>query len=91
MLAAGNGTPQQCVFNLLSIVRGENPFERCKGMSAELSDAPLSQVMGEVVTEAAWNVKNYEPRAETEDINLVMEDVLRGRYRIGTGIITGNG
>ncbi len=91
MLAVGNGTPQQCVFNLLSIVRGENPYERCKGMSAELSDQPLTKVMGEIVTEAIWNVKNYEPRADAEDINLVMDDVLKGRYLVGTMVSTGNG
>lgn len=91
MLSTGNGTPQQCVFNLLSIVQGENPYERCKGLSAEISDQPLTQAMGMVITESEWNVKNYEPRADVEDINLVMEDVIKGRFGIGTGIKTGNG
>ena len=38
MKAAGNGTPKQCVENLLSMVRGENPMERVKGIDARWFD-----------------------------------------------------
>ena len=40
MKAKGNGSPEQCVENLLLIVRGEVPFERLKGIDATLTDRP---------------------------------------------------
>lgn len=83
MLANGNGTPQQCLFNLLSIVRGENPYERCKGLPADISDRPSATSFGAITTEAIWNARYYEPRAHIEDVLPVAEKALSGKYRIG--------
>ena len=91
MKAYGNGTPQQCVFNLLSMIRGECPYERCKGLADDLSGQPVTGVFGEVVTEAIWNIQNYEPRAKEQDINLIMRDFLQGKFTIGTSILTNGG
>ena len=91
MLAAGNGKPEQCVFNLMSIIKGEAPFERCKGISAEVSDKPLTASFGEVVTETSWNIMYYEPRAKDQNISMVVEDAIRGRYRAAAAIETNGG
>ena len=91
MLSAGNGTPQQCVLNLMSIIKGEAPFERCKGLSAEIADKPLTSSFGEVVTETSWNIIYYEPRAKDENISMVVEDAIRGRYRAAAAIVTNGG
>lgn len=88
MRAYGNGTPQQCVLNLMSMVRGECPFERCKGLADDLSGQPVTGVFGEIITEVAWNIKNYEPRAQAEDINLIMQDFLKGKFTLGATVLT---
>lgn len=83
MLSSGNGTAQQCLFNLLSITRGECPYERCKGLPAEVSDSPSTSTFGQIATESIWNARYYEPRAEIDDVLPIAEDALKGRYRIG--------
>ena len=52
MLAKGNGTPIQCVQNLLSIIRGEVPFERVKGLDARLIDQSHIEDIMIVATES---------------------------------------
>lgn len=91
MKAYGNGTPQQCVLNLMSMVKGECPYERCKGLDDSLSGQPVTGVFGEVVTEVYWNLQNYEPRAKEQDINLIMQDFIRGKATIATSLITNGG
>lgn len=91
MLSVGNGTAQQCVFNLMSIIKGEAPFERCKGLSPEIADKPLTSSFGEIVTETAWNVMYYEPRAKDENISMVVEDAIRGKYRVAAALSTTGG
>jgi len=88
MRAYGNGSAQQCAFNLLSTIRGECPYERCKGLSAEISDLPMTGAFGEIVTEASWNLRYYEPRVKPQDINLVMQDFLTAKFRIATTFTT---
>ena len=69
MKASGNGNPEQCALNLLRCVRGEVPYERLKGRSAELTDAPISS-MSEVEADAQWVLGTYEPRFNVEKIDL---------------------
>lgn len=40
MLASNNGDPRQCAANLLKLTRGENPYDRIKGIDAAITDAP---------------------------------------------------
>ncbi|MBQ7564593.1 MAG: early E1A protein [Lachnospiraceae bacterium] len=89
MVATGNGTAQQCVHNLLSIIRGENPYERCKGIDSGLTDKPFTGSFGLLVEEANWVIKNYEPRATSEDATVMIEDVLQGRFRIAASVLSG--
>lgn len=91
MRAYGNGTPQQCVHNLMSIVRGECPFERCKGMASDITGQPLTSVFGEMVTEVYWNINNYEPRAKAENINLIIQDYIKGKTTLSAALNTNGG
>jgi hypothetical protein len=85
MRAHGNGAPEVCVRNLLSIVAGENPYERCKGVSVDLTDKPAT-LAGEVAAEVGWVVGEYEPRAEEEDIVLIVDDVLNGGFKLAAEV-----
>lgn len=88
MLARENGTPQRCVRNLLSIVQGENPFERCKGISVDLTDQPASLAAGEVAAEVGQVLEEYEPRCDEDDIELTVDDVLTGMFFLNANITT---
>lgn len=63
MRANGNGNVGVCANNLLRIFRGENPFERVKGLDPRSIDKPTDEAVAEITEEAAWCVKTYEPRA----------------------------
>lgn len=91
MLREGNGTAQQCAFNLMSIIQGECPYDRCKGMDAGISDLPSTGALGPIITAAAWVLKYYEPRAQAGDISLLIEDAMQGRYRVASGMLVNNG
>ena len=80
MLSEGNGQPAQCVRNILSIIQGENAFERCKGVSVDLTDQPASLAAGELAAEVGQIIEEYEPRVDEDDIALVVDDVIAGRF-----------
>lgn len=88
MLAQNNGTPQRCVRNLLSIAVGENPFERCKGISADVTDQPSSTAAGEIASEVSWCLEQYEPRADEEDIALTVNDIMNGSFFLNAEVNT---
>ena len=66
MMKSGNGEPKRCVENLVSIVRGEVPFDRVRGIDARIIDKPAEQAAQELEQEAFWNVETYEPRVDEE-------------------------
>ena len=70
MKASGNGDPMQCVSNLIRIVRGENPYERCKGLDPRLIDKPYSISDEAIRKDVLWNIRTYEPRVNLEKINI---------------------
>nr|DAF27771.1 MAG TPA: lysozyme [Caudoviricetes sp.] len=82
MLKSGNGTPAQCVGNLLRLIRGEVPYERLKGINPRLIDSPSSIAGPELVADAEWLIENYEPRANLESINLEAELAAAGHFKI---------
>lgn len=84
MKSKGNGTPATCVGNLLRIVRGEVPYERLKGLDANLIDKPSSEVESELKADAEWLIENYEPRANLNNIDLVSEIAKAGHFKIKT-------
>lgn len=70
MKSSGNGDPMQCVSNLIRIVRGENPYERCKGLDPRLIDKPYSTSDEAIRKDVLWNIRTYEPRVNVEKINI---------------------
>lgn len=88
MRSKGNGNPAVCVTNLLKISRGENPYERLKGVSFAQIDAPVSQAGGEIVEDAEWMLGTYEPRAQVDSITLAADDAENGQFRIEAEITT---
>ena len=85
MKSSGNGTPMQCVQNLLSIIRGECPMDRTKGVSSEFYDMPRDEAKSGLIEDATWAIETYEPRVNVDDIDI---DVLEGSS--GNYIITAN-
>ena len=78
MLASNNGDPRQCAANLLKITRGENPFDRIKGLDATMTDAPSA--------EAEWVLETYEPRVEIEAAKFTAPDAQLGDFSTLTQI-----
>lgn len=82
MKSSGNGTVETCCGNLLRIVRGENPFERVKGVDPRSYDKPADTARFELETEAQWVLNTYEPRATINSITTVQDDGISGDFRI---------
>lgn len=86
MLASGNGTAQQCAQNLMSMARGECPYERCKGVDADLTDSPYSTAAGLMAEDIAWLFDNYEPRISRKAVSLILADMIEGTGQIRADI-----
>ena len=80
MLAINNGDPRQCAANLLKITRGENPFERIKGIKATITDAPSTSAQYDAIEAAEWVLDTYEPRVKVENIDLNAPDAQKGDF-----------
>lgn len=89
MRAQGNGGAQVCAYNLLSTIRGEVPFDRLRGMDGAITDAPMTTAFGKIAEDVTWVLKYYEPRTNTEDTSLLIEDVAKGRFRIAAALQVG--
>lgn len=81
MLKTGNGTPQNCVENLLKIFRGEVPYARAKGLDPRMIDRPLSDTAA-ISQDAEWLIETYEPRAILDGIEVIPSDAVNGGFRI---------
>lgn len=88
MRKTGNGNPANCVTNLLRISRGENPYERLKGVSFAEIDAPVSRASDDIIEDAEWMLGTYEPRAQVDGLALVADDSANGQFRIEAEIST---
>lgn len=86
MKATGNGTPKQCVENLLSIIRGECPMDRVKGIDSRIFDKPRDIAAEELKEDVAWNVKTFEPRVNIEDLKIEIEEQKEGGYKLNAYI-----
>ena len=82
MRASGNGHPQVCVQNLLQLYRGENPFERVKGLDSRMIERPVETVAPEVMQDAEWLIETYEPRVTVNEIRVGESDGTQGRYTV---------
>ena len=88
MKKTGNGNPAICVTNLLRISRGENPYERLKGVSFAKIDAPASQASADIIEDAEWMLGTYEPRAQVDSLTMTADDSESGQCRISAEIST---
>lgn len=70
MRAKGNGNVGVCANNLLRIFRGENPYERVKGLDPRSIDKPTDEAVAEITEEATWCIKTYEPRAVLDSVSV---------------------
>ena len=86
MLASNNGDPRQCSANLLKLTRGENPYDRIKGIDAAITDAPSASARYDAIAEAEWVLDTYEPRVEIEGIDFEAPDAHGGDFSTITQI-----
>lgn len=81
MKAKNNGTPSQCVDNLIKIVRGEVPMDRVRGINPRFIDSPSESNISELKEDIEWLVDTYEPRANLTDVD-INEIVNNGDFKI---------
>ena len=86
MLSKNNGNPEVCVNNLLKIVRGENPYDRVKGIDINLIGMPLAHALDEIEGDAAWLIETYEPRATVKSIEITPDDAAIGQFTVTANI-----
>jgi hypothetical protein len=70
MKSSGNGTPQQCVANLMNLYQYEVPYARNKGMDSSIVDMPRDEAEVTAKNHASWLIENYEPRVTVNDIKI---------------------
>ena len=88
MRSKNNGSPEVCVSNLVQIARGEVPYDRVKGVSAERIDGPADQAVEDITEDATWLLQTYEPRAEVESIEVTPDEAAGGHFTITANINT---
>ena len=82
MRASGNSSPKVCVQNLLQLLRGENPYERVKGLDPRLIDQPEKIAAPQVMQDAEWLIETYEPRVRVNEIRLEPQQSAHGGFVI---------
>ena len=86
MRAKGNGDVGVCADNLLRIVRGENPYERVKGINPRSIDRPALDAEAEIAQDAEWCINTFEPRAQFEGVNVTGIDTRGGDFHVTANI-----
>ena len=74
MKASGNGTPQQCVANLINLYQNEVPYARLKGMDPSIVDMPQEEAEVTAKNHVSWLIENYEPRVTVNDVEISYTD-----------------
>ena len=74
MRSSGNSLPQNCVNNILNIVRGEVPYLRGMGLDGSLYDKPVSEVKALLINDAEEQIETYEDRVEINEITTVVDE-----------------
>lgn len=72
--------------NLLSVIRGEVPFERVKGLDARLIDQPCAEAKDSLIEDAKWLITTYEPRMNAEDIIITATEAENGGFMLSAYI-----
>jgi len=86
MKAKGNGTPEQCVQNLILITRGEVPYERIKGIDPSIIDKPAEIAADMIRTNVEYLIETYEPRANMGDLDIAALAAEAGGFQINLEI-----
>lgn len=86
MKAKGNGTPEQCVQNLILITRGEVPYERIKGIDPSIIDKPAGIAADTIRTNVEYLIETYEPRANMGDLDIAALAAEAGGFQINLEI-----
>jgi hypothetical protein len=86
MKAKGNGTPEQCVQNLILITRGEVPYERIKGIDPSIIDKPSEIAADMIRTNVEYLIETYEPRANMGDLDIAALAGEAGGFQINLEI-----
>lgn len=86
MRASGNGNPGVCANNLLSITRGEVPYERIKGLDPRMIGKPITVAEPEIQEDARWLLNTYEPRANVKNISLSQTNAVDGGFLVTADI-----
>lgn len=74
MKSYGNGTPQQCVANLVNLFQYEVPFARLKGMDPSIVDLPTDEAEVTAKNHVSWLIETYEPRVTLNDVEISYTD-----------------
>lgn len=90
MKKSGNGDPKQCVENLVSIVRGEIPFDRVRGMNARVIDMQSEDAKVEFENDARWNIETYEPRVNAVGLAITASDGINGGFTLDIDVSENN-
>lgn len=86
MKASGNGTPQQCVQNLIRITRGEVPYERIKGLNADIIDKPANISSAMLQADVEFLVETYEPRTALNEFDVAALAAEIGSFKLNVNI-----
>lgn len=86
MKASGNGTPKQCVENLLSLWRYEVPFDRARGIDTRIFDHPANTAEGELRENALWLIRTYETRVNADRVEITVNIAEDGDYYLTASI-----
>lgn len=86
MLKSGNGTPAQCVDNLISCFTGEVPFSRDMGIKRENIDRPVTTIIARLATETRKMIEKYEPRVEVDNTSIKAELADHGYFTLNANV-----
>lgn len=80
MLKSGNGRPEQCVANLISMSRGECPYDRIKGINPDFVGMVYAEAKAQIKSDIKWLIRTYEPRVAIDNIDVDDFAISSGRF-----------
>lgn len=82
MLKKGNGRPERCVANLISMSRGECPYDRIKGINPDFVGMAYVEAKAQIKSDIKWLIRTYEPRVDIDNINVDDVVIRSGRFTL---------
>lgn len=82
MLKKGNSLATNCLINLFSLSAGEVYIDQCRGLRADIQDAPATTAYALLQASAYWVASNYEPRVSSEGLSISADDILGNNYTL---------